>query len=88
LPCDPNPIRANGQTRNEDERYLQIHLTREFAVGGQHRFMAGVNIFNVLNNGAETQWNTGANQIYSPNYLSRFNRTSSRQAQVNFKFTY
>ena len=88
LPCDANPIRANGQTRNEDERYLQLHVTREFSVGAQHRFMAGVNIFNVLNNGAETQWNTGANQIYSPNYLSRFNRTSSRQAQVNFKFSF
>jgi len=88
VPCDANPIRANGQTRNEDERYLQLHVTREFSVGAQHRFMAGVNIFNVLNNGAETQWNTGANQIYSPNYLSRFNRTSSRQAQVNFKFSF
>jgi carboxypeptidase family protein len=87
-PCAANPVRSDGQTRNEDERYLQLHVTREFSVGGQHRFIAGVNIFNVLNNGAMTQWNTGANQIYSPNYLSRFNRTSSRQAQVNFKFSF
>jgi hypothetical protein len=87
LPCAANPIRADGQTRNEDERYLQLHITRDFSVG-RHRFMTGVNIFNVLNNGAMTQWNTGANQIYSPNYLSRFNRTSSRQAQFTFKFTY
>jgi hypothetical protein len=88
LPCSPNPIRSDGQTRNEDERYLQLHVTREFLLGRQYRFMAGVNIFNVFNNGAETQWNTGANQIYSPNYLSRFNRTSSRQAQVNFKVSF
>jgi carboxypeptidase family protein len=87
LPCAANPIRSDGQTRNEDERYLQIHVTRDFSVG-QRRFMTGVNIFNVLNNGAETQWNTGANQIYSPNYLSRFNRTSSRQAQFTFKFMF
>jgi hypothetical protein len=87
LPCVANPIRSDGQTRNEDERYLQLHVTREFSVGTR-RFMTGVNIFNLLNNGAETQWNTGANQIYSPNYLSRFNRTSSRQAQFTFKFTY
>jgi hypothetical protein len=87
LPCSANPIRADGQTRNEDERYLQLHVTREFSIG-RRRFMTGVNIFNLLNNGAMTQWNTGANQIYSPNYLSRFNRTSSRQAQFTFKFTY
>ena len=35
-----------------------------------------------------TQWNTGANQIYSPNYLSRFNRTSSRQLQLSFKYRF
>jgi hypothetical protein len=87
LPCAVNPIRADGQTRNEDERYLQLHVTRDFSVG-RHRLMAGVNIFNLLNNGAMTQWNTGANQLYSPNYLSRFNRTSARQAQFTFKFTY
>jgi len=88
LPCAVNPIRSEGQTRNEDERYLQLHVTRQFAVGGSHRIMAGVNIFNLLNNGAMTQWNTGANQIYSPNYLSRFNRTSSRQLQLNFKYSF
>jgi hypothetical protein len=80
-------LRADGQTRNEDERYLQLHVTRDFDIG-RHRFMVGVNVFNLLNNGAMTQWNTGANQLYSPNYLSRFNRTSSRQAQFTFKFTY
>ena len=37
---------------------------------------------------AELQWNTGANQLYSPNYLSRFNRTSSRQLQLNFKYRF
>jgi len=88
LPCAADPVRGDGQTRNEDERYLQLHVTREFTVGGQRRFMAGFNIFNVLNNGAMTQWNTGANQLYSPNYLSRFNRTSSRQLQLNFKYRF
>ena len=63
-------------------------MTRQFSVGGSRRIMAGVNIFNLLNNGAMTQWNTGANQIYSPNYLSRFNRTSSRQLQLNFKYSF
>jgi hypothetical protein len=88
LPCVANPTRSDGQTRNEDEKYMQLHLTREFRLGGQQRAEAGLNIFNLFNNGAMTQWNTGANQIYSPNYLARFNRTSSRQFQLSFKYRF
>jgi carboxypeptidase family protein/TonB-dependent receptor-like protein len=87
VPCAANPVRSNGQTRNEDERYMQLQLSREFPIGSQ-RLEAGLGIFNLFNNGAQTQWNTGANQIYSPNYLSRFNRTSSRQLQLNFRYRF
>jgi hypothetical protein len=88
LPCATNPIRSDGQTRNEDEKYMQLHISREFDLGGSRRGDIGVSIFNLLNNGAMTQWNIGANQLYSPNYLSRFNRTSSRQAQFSFKYRF
>lgn len=88
LPCVANPTRSDGQTRNEDEKYMQLHITREFRLGGQQRAEAGLNIFNLFNNGAMTQWNTGANQIYSPNYLARFNRTSSRQFQLSVKYRF
>jgi hypothetical protein len=88
LPCAANPVRSDGQTRNEDERYMQLHVSREFTLGGTHRADAGVSVFNLLNNGAMTQWNLGANQLYSPNYLSRFNRTSSRQLQFSFKYRF
>jgi Carboxypeptidase regulatory-like domain len=88
LPCAANPTRSDGQTRNEDEKYLQLHITREFRLGRTRRAEAGLNIFNITNNGAMTQWNTGANQIYSPNYLARFNRTSSRQFQLSFKYRF
>jgi hypothetical protein len=88
LPCATDPIRSDGQTRNEDEKYMQLHISREFDLGGSRRGDIGVSIFNLLNNGAMTQWNTGANQLYSPNYLSRFNRTSSRQAQFSFKIRF
>ncbi len=87
-PCAANPQRSDGQTRNEDERYMQLHVSREFALVGTHRAEAGVSVFNLLNNGAMTQWNIGANQLYSPNYLSRFNRTSSRQLQLSFKYSF
>jgi hypothetical protein len=67
---------------------MQLHITREFNLGGSRRGDVGISIFNLLNNGGMTQWNTGANQLYSPNYLSRFNRTSSRQAQFSFKIRF
>jgi Carboxypeptidase regulatory-like domain len=88
LPCATDPVRSDGQTRNEDERYMQLHVSREFALGGTRRADVGVSVFNLLNNGAMTQWNIGANQLYSPNYLSRFNRTSSRQLQFSFKYRF
>jgi len=88
LPCATNPVRSDGQTRNEDERYMQLHVSREFTLVGQHRADVGLSVFNLLNNGAMTQWNIGANQLYSPNYLSRFNRTSSRQLQFSFKYRF
>ncbi len=88
LPCSANPARGEGQTRNEDERYLQLQLSREFRTIGGQRLETGLGIFNLLNNGANSQWNTGANQIYSPNYLARFNRTSSRQLQLDFKYRF
>jgi carboxypeptidase family protein len=88
LPCATNPSRSDGQTRNEDEKYMQLHVSREFTLGGPRRAEAGLSVFNLLNNGAMTQWNTGANQLYSPNYLSRFNRTSSRQLQLSFKYRF
>ena len=70
-------VTANVGIRVND---MQLHVSREF--------LLGVSVFNLLNNGAMTQWNTGANQIYSPNYLSRFNRTSSRQLQLSFKYRF
>jgi len=41
------------------------------------------NIFNLFNTPANTQWNVGANQVYSPNYLARFNRHPPRSLQIS-----
>ena len=67
------PTRSDGQIRNEDVKYLQVKIGRMFKFGSQS-IEPAANIFNMFNTGANTQWNTGANQTYSPNYLSRFNR--------------
>src|SRR3989442_9623982 len=76
LPCAANPIRGDGQTRNEDERYLQIHVTREFSIGGQHPLLGGGNFFQGFDNRGRTQWKPSAQQPFSPNHLSPLNLKS------------
>lgn len=76
------PTRGDGQTRNDDTKYLQMKIGRVFRFGSRS-FEPSVNIFNVFNTGANTQWNVGANQLYSPNYLARFNRHPPRSLQLS-----
>jgi hypothetical protein len=42
----------------------------------------------VFNTPANTQWNVGANQLYSPNYLARFNRHPPRSLQLSVAFKF
>ncbi|PYR20647.1 MAG: hypothetical protein DMF98_23305 [Acidobacteria bacterium] len=94
----PNPLatawrfayatRSEGQVLNEATRYLQLNIGREFNLAGARRFEASLGIFNVFNTGAYTQWNDGANQLNSPNYLSRFNRHPPRAFQVSFRYKF
>lgn len=74
------PTRSDGQTPNDTDRYLQLHIGRIFKVG-RHQFEPAANVFNLFNTGAYTQWNTGANLTYSPNYQSVFNRQPPRAFQ-------
>jgi hypothetical protein len=76
------PTRGDGQTRNDDAKYMQLKIGRVFRFGTRS-IEPSVNIFNVFNTGANTQWNVGANQLYSPNYLARFNRHPPRSLQLS-----
>ena len=82
------PTRSEGQVLNEATRYLQLNLGREFNLGAGRRFDVSLGIFNVFNTGAYTQWNDGANQLNTPNYLSRFNRHPPRAFQLSFKYKF
>jgi len=75
------PTRSDGQVANDTDRYLQLHVGRIFRIA-QHEFEPALNVFNVFNTGAYTQWNTGANLAYSPNYHSVFNRQPPRAFQI------
>ena len=74
------PTRSDGQVANDTDRYLQLHVGRIFKVS-QFEFEPALNIFNAFNTGAYTQWNTGANLFYSPNYHTVFNRQPPRAFQ-------
>lgn len=81
------PTRSDGQIRNDDTRYLQLKIGRKFGFGSQS-IEPAINLFNVFNTGANTQWNTGANQTYSPNYLARFNRHPPRALQLSIAYKF
>lgn len=76
------PTRGDGQIRNDDAKYLQLKIGRIFRFGTRS-IEPSANIFNVFNTPANTQWNVGANQVYSPNYLARFNRHPPRSLQLS-----
>ena len=78
------PTRSDGQIRNDDAKYLQLKIGRMFRWGTQSLEPA-VNIFNVFNTGANTQWGTDANLTYSPNYQNRFNRHPPRAMQLSLR---
>jgi hypothetical protein len=84
---DPARFLQPGQIRNEDPKYLQLKIGCRFKFGNQS-IEPAVNIFNAFNTGANTQWNTGANQTDSPNYLARFNRHPPRSLQLSLAYKF
>jgi hypothetical protein len=75
------PTRGEGQVLNEATRSLQLKVGREFQYG-RNRLMTSLNIYNILNSGSNTQYADGANQLYSPLYLSAYNKLSARAFQL------
>ena len=75
------PTRGEGSVLNEPTRSLQLRVGRQFTFG-PNRLTASLSAYNVLNSGANTQNADGANQQYSPAYLSGIQRLSARAFQL------
>jgi hypothetical protein len=75
------PTRGEGSVLNEPTRSLQLKVGRQFAFG-EKKLLTSLNVFNVLNSGANTQNAEGANQQYNPAYLSGIQRLSARAFQL------
>jgi hypothetical protein len=88
----PNPLattirfafatRGDGQVLNEAVKAMQLKIGKEFRLGRSNRVTASLNIYNLLNSGSNTQYATGANLLYSPYYLSAYNRLPARAFQL------
>jgi hypothetical protein len=76
------PTRGEGQQRLETSRYLQFSVGRKFKIKGTHEFEPTLNVFNLFNSGAMTQFIAGSNQLYSPNYLNTGNQHPPRSTSV------
>ena len=75
------PTRGEGSVLNEPTRSLQLKVGKEFTYG-RNRLLTSLNIYNLLNSGANTQNADGANQQYDPAYLSGIQRLSARAFQL------
>lgn len=76
------PTRGDNQESLETSRYLQFSVGRKFRIKGTHEFEPIVNVFNLLNNGAFTQFLAGSNQLYNPNYLRTTNQHPPRSISI------
>jgi hypothetical protein len=81
------PTRSDGQIRNDDAKYLQLKIGRKFSYKTQS-IEPALNIFNVFNTPANTQWAAGSNQTYSPTYQNRFNRHPPRALQLSVAYKF
>ena len=81
------PTRSDGQIRNDDAKYLQLKIGRMFRFGTQS-IEPAINMFNVFNTPANTQWGTDANLTYSPVYQNRFNRHPPRALQLSLAYKF
>lgn len=94
----PNPLattirfagatRSDGQVRNDTSRYLQLSASRVFRFAGGQQIEPTVNLFNVFNNGAQTQFAAGGNQLYSPNYLAGANQHPPRSVSLTLGYRF
>jgi hypothetical protein len=81
------PTRGEGQVQNEDARYLQLSVGRAFKAG-EREFDARLTVFNVFNAGPNTQYASGAFQLFSVNYLQSFIRHPPRAVAVSLRFRF
>jgi hypothetical protein len=81
------PTRGEGQFTAPDVQLWNLRVGREFSLGPT-RLMADLDVFNVTNRGDFELLQSGAHQLYSPNYRLGQAVQPPRSAQLTLRFTY
>lgn len=80
--------RGDGQVKAKARNEINVRFGRKFALGGQRRIEASVDIFNLTNAGSPERFRTDANQLYNPFYLGAQNLQPPRVAQVSARLNF
>jgi hypothetical protein len=93
LPCSANPTRGEGQIKAPNLIIWNMRFGKDFKFGGPNRFTAAVDVVNLLNADADQQFQTGGNQLYSPNFAIKADgsflgqtRQPPRSFQLSFRY--
>jgi hypothetical protein len=82
------PTRGEGQIANPIVTPLGLKIAREFKFSEQRKLEFGANILNVLNQPEFYQFAGGANQRYSPNFMTYRSQQPARAFQMLIKYKF
>jgi len=82
------PTRGEGQIANPIVMPLGLKIAREFKFSEQRKIEFGANILNVLNQPEFYQFAGGANQRYSPNFMTYRSQQPARAFQMLIKYKF
>jgi outer membrane receptor for Fe3+-dicitrate len=95
LPCSADPTRGAGQIKAPNLIIWNARFGKDFRLGGARRFTGAIDIINLLNHDADQQFQTGGNQLFSPNYAIAADgsfvgqtRQPPRSFQISFRFQF
>jgi hypothetical protein len=75
------PVRGEGQLTTPDLHAWNVRVGKRFTWRGL-RLDAGIDVFNLTNNGADSSFQTGANQTFNPLFGTTTFRQLPRSAQL------
>jgi Carboxypeptidase regulatory-like domain/TonB dependent receptor len=82
------PTRGEGQVPNPMMMPLGLKIAREFVFANGQKLELGSNILNVFNQAEFYQFGSGANQRFSPNYLTYRSQQPARAFQMLIKYKF
>jgi hypothetical protein len=83
-----HPTRSDGQFQLPTAHYLNLRVGRRFSLGRGMFFEVDLDIFNILNTGANQAFEIDAHALYSQTYGKGTNVQPPRTFQLGLQFTF